>query len=59
MNKKLLYALLAIGLVAIVFVVATGFPKSETVATVEGEKITKDELYDVLVKAQGQEAIAL
>jgi len=59
MNKKLLYALLAIGLAAIVFVVATGFSDSETVATVEGEKITKDELYDVLVKNQGQEAMAL
>lgn len=59
MNKKLLYALLTIGLAAIVFVVATGFSKSETVAKVEGEKITKDELYDVLVKAQGQEAVAL
>lgn len=59
MNKKLLYVLLTIGLAAIVFVVATGFSKSDTVATVEGEKITKDELYDVLVKAQGQEAVAL
>lgn len=59
MNKKLLYSLLAIGLVAITFVVATGFSKSETVASVEGEKITKDELYDVLVKSQGEEATAL
>ena len=59
MNKKLLYSLLAIGLAAILFVVATGFSDSETVATVEGEKITKDELYDVLVKNQGQEAMAL
>lgn len=59
MNKKVLYSLLTIGLVAIVFVVVTGFSKSETVATVEGEKITKDELYDVLVKSQGEEAVAL
>ena len=59
MNKKLLYSLLAIGLAAILFVVATGFSKSDTVATVDGEKITKDELYDVLVKAQGEEAVAL
>ena len=59
MNKKVLYSLLTIGLVAIVFVVVTGFSKSETVATVEGEKITKDELYDVLVKSQGKEAVAL
>lgn len=59
MNKKLLYSLLAIGLAAILFVVSTGFSDSETVATVEGDKITKDELYDVLVKNQGQEAMAL
>ena len=59
MNKKMLYSLLTIGLVAIVFVLITGFSKDETVATVEGEKITKDELYDVLVKAQGEEAVAL
>ena len=31
--------------------------RDETVATVGDEKITKDELYDMLVKASGQEAL--
>ena len=33
------------------------FQKSETVATVNGEKVTKDELYDILVQTYGQEAL--
>jgi foldase protein PrsA len=57
MNKKWLFSLLAVGLLAIVFIVATGFSKDETVATIGGEKITKDELYEVLVQSSGQEAL--
>lgn len=61
MNKKRLMPFLLVGLMAMILVV-TGCSSdkasnSETVATVEGEKITKDDLYDFLVKAQGQEAL--
>lgn len=58
MSKKWLYPLLGIGIIAIIFVLATGFTKDETVASVGGEKITKDELYETLVQSAGQQAIA-
>ena len=58
MNKKWLFSLLAVGLIAIFFIVATGFSKDETVATIGGDKITKDELYEVLAQSSGQEALA-
>lgn len=61
MSKKWLYPLLAVGVIAIFFVLATGFSqdKDEVVATVDGEKITKDELYDKLVQVSGQQALAI
>ncbi len=63
MNKKRLFPLLAVGLLAIVLTVSTGCSKdskatSETVATIGSEKITKDELYEVLVQSAGQEALS-
>ncbi|NYF25729.1 SurA N-terminal domain-containing protein [Sporosarcina sp. JAI121] len=63
MSKKRSFPLVAVGLLAIILVVATGCSKEkkatdETVATVGDEKITKDELYEVLVQASGQEALA-
>ena len=58
MRKKWLYPLLGVGIIAIVFVLATGFSKDETVASVGGEKITKDELYELLVQSAGQQALA-
>jgi foldase protein PrsA len=63
MSKKRLFPLIAVGLLAMILVVTTGCSKDtkatdETVATIGDEKITKDELYDVLVQASGQEALA-
>ena len=62
MSKKRLFPLLAVGLLAIILTVTTGCSKDskatdETVATVGDEKITKDELYEVLVQSAGQEAL--
>ncbi|WP_269051684.1 peptidylprolyl isomerase [Sporosarcina sp. G11-34] len=57
MSKKWLIPLLAAGILAIAIVVVPGFSKGDTVATVNGENITKDELYDFLVEANGQEAL--
>ncbi|MEK5067958.1 peptidylprolyl isomerase [Sporosarcina sp. FSL K6-1508] len=63
MSKKRLFPLLAVGLLAIILTVTTGCSKDskakdETVATVGDEKITKDELYEVLVQSAGKEALA-
>ena len=63
MRKKRLFPLLAVSLLAIILTVTTGCSKDskastdETVATVGDEKITKDELYEVLVQSVGQEAL--
>ncbi|WP_318616196.1 peptidylprolyl isomerase [Sporosarcina sp. YIM B06819] len=55
MTKKWLFPLV----IAVILVMATGCSKEkeEIVATVGGEKITKEELYDTLVKASGQQAL--
>ena len=55
MSKKWLYPLVIAG----VLVLATGCSqeKEEIVATVGDEKITKEELYDTLVKVSGQQAL--
>ncbi len=55
MSKKWLYPLVIAG----VLILATGCSqeKEETVATVGDEKITKEDLYDTLVKASGQQAL--
>lgn len=55
MSKKWLYPLVIAG----VLMLATGCSqeKEEIVATVGDEKITKEELYDTLVKASGQQAL--
>lgn len=57
MSKKWLYPLV----ISVILVMATGCSneKDETVATVGGEKITKEELYDTLVKSSGQQALDL
>lgn len=65
MRKKKLFPLLAVSLLAIILTVTTGCSKDskssedsdETVATVGDDKITKDELYEVLVQSAGQEAL--
>lgn len=55
-NKKSLFIFLAVAILTI-----AGCSKddknSEVVATVDGEKITKEELYDVLVNASGGQAL--
>jgi foldase protein PrsA len=63
MRKKRFFPLLAVGFLAIILTVVTGCSndskaKDETVATVGSEKISKDELYKVLVQSAGQEALA-
>lgn len=62
MRKKKLFPLLAVSLLVIILTVTTGCSKNsqatdETVATVGDEKITKDELYEVLVQSAGQQAL--
>lgn len=63
MSKKRLFPLVTVSLLAIVLTITTGCSKEskastdETVATVGDEKITKDELYEVLVQSAGQEAL--
>ena len=58
MNKKIIIPLIAVGLIALIFVFIVSFSKGETVASVSGEKITKDDLYEFLVAQNGQEALA-
>lgn len=55
MTKKWLYPLVIAG----ILVMATGCSqeKEEIVATVGDEKITKEDLYDTLVKVSGQQAL--
>lgn len=61
MSKKRITPLLMVGLLAFVLAFAAGCSdkaaSGEVVATVEGEKITKDDLYDFLVTSGGQEAL--
>ncbi|MHA6259138.1 foldase protein PrsA [Sporosarcina sp. CAU 1771] len=57
MNKKWLISLIALGVVAIAILVIPGFSKEESVATVDGEKITKEELYNSLVSSTGEQAL--
>ena len=61
LSKKRIAPLLMVGLLAFVLAFAAGCSDKaatgETLATVEGEKISKDDLYDFLVKASGKEAL--
>lgn len=58
MVKKWLNKKVAVGLLATSVVLAgCSSTNNETVATVNGEKITKDELYEILVSASGSDAI--
>ncbi|HYK71671.1 MAG TPA: peptidylprolyl isomerase [Pseudoneobacillus sp.] len=56
-SKKVLLPLLGMVLVAVVIIFSIGFSKSEVVAKVGKENITKDELYTMLVKQYGTEAL--
>ena len=55
LRKTILFNRVRLTLIALVLV--SGFQKMKRVATVDNEKITKDELYDFLVQADGQEAL--
>lgn len=57
MVKKWLNTKVKVGLAALSLVVITGCSNGESVATVDGEKITKDELYEILVQSNGQQAL--
>ncbi|WP_249336522.1 peptidylprolyl isomerase [Sporosarcina sp. Marseille-Q4063] len=59
MRKKFMKSLLLTGLLAIAFVIAGCSNDGEKVATVDGQKITKDELYNAMVKTGGQEALSV
>lgn len=58
-KKRVIVLLIAIALIAIVLLAvnSNSSKKEDTVALVNDEKITKDELYDYLVKSNGQEAL--
>jgi foldase protein PrsA len=57
-NNKILLTIGGTILVIVALVVGLGFSKQETIASVEGEEISKDELYDVLVKQYGAAALS-
>ncbi|WP_172370480.1 foldase protein PrsA [Sporosarcina jiandibaonis] len=61
MRKKFMKSLLLTGVLALAFVIAgcSNDDGGEKVATVDGQKITKDELYDAMVKTGGQEALSV
>jgi len=58
MFKNWKKSLLKAGILSSLLVVAVGCSNEESIASVEGEKITKDELYEVLVSSQGEQAVA-
>ncbi|WP_438313659.1 foldase protein PrsA [Sporosarcina sp. FA9] len=58
MFKKWKKSLLKAGILSSLLVVAVGCSNEESIASVEGDKITKDELYEVLVQSQGEKALA-
>ena len=56
-NPKILIAILAVVLLTLTVFAAACSNSEEVVANVEGESITKDELYDALVQQGGQQAL--
>lgn len=57
MSSRKTMLFVGLGVILIVLVFTFGFSKKEIVATVGGEKITKDELYNFLVQSHGTEAV--
>lgn len=58
MFKNWKKSLLKAGILSSLLVVAVGCSNEESIASVEGDKITKDELYEVLVQSQGEQALS-
>lgn len=57
MRKKWLNSRLVVGLMAVSLVVVAGCSNGGSVATVDGEKISKEELNETLVQAYGQKTL--
>ncbi|MDT3699910.1 MAG: peptidylprolyl isomerase [Thermincola sp.] len=58
MNKRtLIISLAVVCIAAVVLVFTLGKGNSEAVASVDGEKISKDDLYEAMVKQGGQQAL--
>jgi len=57
-NKKTILALAGVVLIVLAVVFGTAFSKNDEVASVEGESINKDELYDILVKQYGTDTLS-
>jgi foldase protein PrsA len=57
-NKKTYLTLMGIIVIILAVVFGTAFSKKDVIASVEGESITKDELYDVLVKQYGPSTLS-
>jgi foldase protein PrsA len=57
-NKKMYLALAGVALIVLAFVFGTAFSKNDAVASVEGEVINKDDLYDILVKQYGTDTLS-
>ena len=56
-NKKVYLTILGVILIVMALLFGTAFNK-DTVASVDGETITKGELYDVMVKQYGQDSLS-
>ncbi|MCQ6273965.1 peptidylprolyl isomerase [Bacillus sp. V3B] len=57
-NKKVYLGLAAVALIIVAIVFGTAFSKGEVVAIIDGESISKDDLYNVLVKQYGTETLS-
>ncbi|WP_428907973.1 hypothetical protein [Niallia sp. Krafla_26] len=53
-NKKIYLSLVVVMVIIVAIIFGTAFTPKETVASVNGEPITKDELYEVLAKQYGR-----
>ena len=58
LNKKSLVAIASAAVISLTVVFGIAFFKKEVVASVEGNPITQDELYDVMVKQYGTNTIS-
>ncbi|MGM9927449.1 MAG: peptidylprolyl isomerase [Bacillus sp. (in: firmicutes)] len=52
-NNKILFAVGLVAIIVISALIGSTFSKSDVVASVDGEKITKDELYDIMAASYG------